>query len=64
MKFSELIRLLEKNGFHLLKFVTMPSQDITGWSELIFTARRKFPQAHVMLFLRQLESRKGLDDDD
>jgi hypothetical protein len=32
MKFSELVRLLEKSGFHLLKekvrFVTMQSQDM------------------------------------
>ena len=68
MKFSEVVRILEKNGFHLLKekgsirYYSSPgTQD---WFGSISMALRKFQLAHVMLFLRQPESNEALANDD
>ena len=41
MKFSELVRLLEENGFRIVK------EKGSMW---IITVQRKFPRAHAMLF--------------
>ncbi len=68
MKFSELVRLLEKNGFHLLKekgsirYYVKP-----GHERLIrvdFHGARRSQQVLVMLSLRQPASRKGANRND
>jgi hypothetical protein len=68
MRFSELIRLLERNGFALLKKKDpsdiIQSLAMTGWFEWTIMARRKFPPAHVMLFLSPLGSKKRSRQDD
>jgi predicted RNase H-like HicB family nuclease/predicted RNA binding protein YcfA (HicA-like mRNA interferase family) len=65
MRFSELVKLLEKNGFQLLKekgsIRYYASRGMTNWFELIFTGRRKYQQEHVMLFLRQPGLRTGVE---
>ena len=54
MRFSELVRLLERNGFTLLKekgsIRHYSKPGMTGWSELTIMVRRKFLPALVMLF--------------
>jgi len=65
MRFSELVKLLEKNSFQLLKekgsirYYSKPG--MTNWFELIFMAQRKYQQEHVMLFLRQPRLRRGVE---
>jgi hypothetical protein len=66
MKFSEVVRLLEKNGFRLFKekarFATTRRPGTQDWFGSISTGQRKFHPAHVMLFLRQPESNATNDD--
>lgn len=59
MRFSELVRLLERNGLSFLRrkapFVIIQSRGMTGSFALIIMAQKKFPRAHVMLFSRPQE---------
>jgi len=65
MRFSELIRLLERNGFNLYKEKgSIRYYSKTGHDKLIrviIRVRRKFRLGHVVLFLRQLELEKPDD---
>ena len=57
MRFSELVRLLEKNGFKLLRekgpFAIIQSPAMTSSSELTIMALKKYLPAPVMRYLRQ-----------
>ena len=68
MKFGEMVRLLEQNGFRLLKekgsirYYAKP-----GHSRLVrvdFHGAKEVPTARVMLFLRQQESNKLAGNND
>jgi predicted RNA binding protein YcfA (HicA-like mRNA interferase family) len=53
VKFSELVRLLEGNGFTVAKekgSIRYYAKASTGWSVSTTTVRRKFPAERVMRF--------------
>jgi predicted RNA binding protein YcfA (HicA-like mRNA interferase family) len=54
MKFSELVRLLEENGFKLIKEkVSIRYYGKSGWNNLIgliIMAQKKFPEERVMQY--------------
>jgi predicted RNA binding protein YcfA (HicA-like mRNA interferase family) len=64
MKFTELMRVLEQNGFRLIKEKgSIRYYAKSGHDKLIrviFMARKKSRQEPVMLFLRPQESGKGV----